>query len=471
MVKYSLGELVMITVVGLGFTKDSVTQRGLKAIMNGDTVILRTLRTPPSKNIQSLCHGSCDFLYDRAQDFNQLNRMIADELIRLNESYPKLVYCVDGDGYKDSSVEELSKRTEVSIIPGPFDLALTPSTSCAYMSAYDIESGVYPDPMLPICIYNIDDKLMASEVKLFLLRFYSPETEIKLVTASQNISIPLEDLDRQKKYTYDTAVLVVGGNNSSFAELLRIMKRLTAPDGCPWDKAQTHESIRINLLEEAYETVEAITDGNLDNMIEELGDVLLQVVFHCDIALRTGEFTLEDVIKGLNDKLVGRHTHIFGADKAESADGALNVWERNKMKEKHQEKFSDAVNDIPKCFPALLRAQKAVKRVEKGGWGRKNLDEIRSELDSSLDNLRAAFDKNDLKSAEEELGNALMRLSQISRRMGLDSEQALLDSVLKLQKTYTAFEEIVRSDGKDVCNLNDEEWIEYYEKAKGGNGK
>ncbi len=460
----------MITVVGLGFTKDSVTKRGLEAIMNADTVILRTLRTPPSKGIQGLCHGSCDFLYERAQNFEQLNSMIADELIRLNESFPKLVYCVDGDGYKDSSVEELVKRTEVRIIPGPFDLALTPSTSCVYMSAYDI-GGAYPDPMSPICIYNIDDKLIASEVKLFLLRFYSPETEIKLASASGYITIPLEDLDRQKKYTYDTAAYAEKSNNSSFAELLRIMKRLTAPDGCPWDKAQTHESIRINLLEEAYETVEAITDGNLDNMIEELGDVLLQVVFHCDIALRTGEFTLEDVIKGLNDKLVGRHTHIFGGDKAENADGALNVWERNKMKEKHQEKFSDAVNDIPKCFPALLRAQKAVKRVEKGGFAKKSLDEIRVELNNALDNLRAAFDKNDVNTVTKELGNALVRIAQISQRMGVNGEQALLDSVAELQKTYTAFEEAVLGDGKDVCNLTDDEWSEYYDKAKGGNGK
>lgn len=460
----------MITIVGLGFNKDSLTKRGLNAIMDADTVILRTLKTTPAKALQSFCNGSCDFLYERAQNFDELNSMIADELIRLNQSYPKLVYCVDGDGYKDSSVEELARRTEVNIIPGPFDLALNPSTSCAYVSAYDI-GDLYPDPLLPMCLYGIDDGNIASEVKLFLLRFYSPETEVELATVSKCEKIALEDLDRQKKYDVDTAVYVEGGNNSSFAELLRIMKRLTAPDGCPWDKAQTHESIRINLLEEAYETLQAINDGDLDNMIEELGDVLLQVVFHCDIALRTGEFTLEDVIKGLNDKLVGRHTHIFGSDKADGADGALNVWERNKMKEKHQERFSDAVNDIPECFPALLRAQKAVKRVEKGGWGQESLDTIRKELDDALDNIQTFYDKKDASAVSQELGNALLRLAWLGHRTGANCEQALLDKVYELQKIYTTFEQAVIADGKDVNKLSQEEWKHYYNAAKNGNGK
>ena len=460
----------MITVIGLGFNNGSITKRGMDAICKADTVIMRTLKTSPSKALGNLCNGSCDFLYDRAQNFDELNSMIASELIRLNESYPSLVYCVDGDGYKDSSVEELVKRTEVNIIPGPFDLALRPSTSCVYMSAYDI-GQVYPDPKLPVCIYNIDDGNIASEVKLFLLRFYSPETQVLLATGASSVTISLEDLDRQRKYTADTAVYAEGGNNSSFADLLRIMKMLTAPDGCPWDKAQTHDSIRINLLEEAYETVEAITDKDLDNMIEELGDVLLQVVFHCDIALRSGEFTLEDVIKGLNDKLVGRHTHIFGTDKAEGADGALNVWERNKMKEKHQEKFSDAVNDIPKCFPALLRAQKAVKRVEKGGWGRKDLAEIRSELDSALDDLFASFGQGNSDGVVSAMGKALMRAAQLGQRTGINCEQALLDAVTEIQKDYTAFEAAVLRDGKDVNALTDEEWKEYYDKAKSGDDR
>lgn len=453
----------MITVVGLGLREDSVSVRGLQRIKKADKVVLRTLRTPPSKGFKEC--DSFDYLYDKAENYDELNAMIVDELLKMSEGID-LVYGVDGDGYKDSSVVELNKRAEIEIIPAAFDLAVPPSTSCVYLSAYDIGSGLYPDPIAPICVYNIDDKNMASEVKLFLLRFYDAEQMVWLVTAKGKTSIPLEELDRQKKYSFDTAVYAECGMNASFADLIRIMARLTAPCGCPWDKAQTHESIRINLLEEAYETVEAITDGNIDGMIEELGDVLLQVVFHADIALRSGEFTLEDVIKNLNDKLIGRHTHIFGSDKAESADGALTVWERNKMKEKHQETFSDAVNDIPKCFPALLRAQKAVKRVEKGGWGRKTLDNIKDKLNEELCELEAAYKSGNESAIAEELGDLLLCVVWLGYRMGGNCEQALLDTVSKVQKRYTAFEKAAIKDGKDVNKLSDEEWLFYYNQAK-----
>lgn len=456
----------MIKVVGLGFNKDSVTKRGLNVIMESDMVIMRTLRTPSAKSLEGIYHGSFDFLYDKAESFDELNDMIVDELMRLNENFPNLVYCVDGDGYKDSSVVELAKRTRVEIIPGPFDLAFAPSTSCIYMSAYDLVDNIYPDPIMPICVYNIDDANIAGDVKLFLLRFYAPETKVLISNAGISTTIVLEELDRQRKYNYDTAVYVEGGFNASFADLLRVMTRLTAPNGCPWDKAQTHESIRINLLEEAYETVDAITNDNLDGMIEELGDVMLQVVFHCDIALRQGEFTLEDVIKGLNDKLIGRHTHIFGSDKADGADGALNVWERNKMKEKHQDTFSSAVNDIPKCFPALLRAQKAVKRVEKGGWGGKTPFELRETLIRDIDLLLKAHASGDQNSTAKMLGSVLLCVAQIGHAVGGNCEQALLDAVVEVQRHYTAFETAVLNDGKDVNKLSKEEWQKYYNEAQ-----
>ncbi|MBR2967164.1 MAG: MazG family protein [Clostridia bacterium] len=451
----------MITVVGLGFNENSITKRGMDMLLASEMIISRTLRTPPSKSIAGLVNGSFDYLYDKAEDFDELNRTIASELIRLSESYPNLVYCVDGDGYKDSSVAELSKLVEIQIIPGPFDLAINPSTSCLYLSAYERLDSIYPDPETPICVYAIDDAEIASEVKLFLLKFYSPEEKVALCTAKSKTYIELVDLDRQKAYGTDTAIYVEKGNNSSFADLLRIMTRLTAPNGCPWDKAQTHESIRINLLEEAYETVQAITDENIDGMIEELGDVLLQVVFHCDIALRSGEFTLEDVIKGLNDKLVGRHTHIFGSDKADSESGALSVWENNKMKEKHQQTFSAAVNDVPDCFPALLRAQKVAKRVEKGGL-RRSLDELKSSLVAYIDEL--VVQKNDSKK-DELLGKAFLALAWIAHHVDVSGEQALLDTVTRLQKKYTAFEKAVIKDGLKVNELNCEQAKKYFDGA------
>ncbi len=443
----------MIKVVGLGLTPDSLSLKGQKKISNADMVVVKTALTPPSERIKA--GFSMDELIDKAESLDKLNTSIADKLIELGDGID-LVYCVDGDGYKDSSVIELLKRTEAEIIPAPLDLPIPPSTSVQYLSAYDDLDRFYIDPAMGICIYNINDSSVASRVKLYLMRFFAFDDKALFLAGNGKNEIILAELDKQKKYSFDTAVYLEGGSKSSFADLLRVMKRLTAPDGCPWDKAQTHESIRINLLEEAYETVQAITDGNIAGEVEELGDVLLQVIFHCDIALRSGEYTLEDVIKGLNDKLIGRHTHIFGGDRADNADGALNVWERNKMKEKGQESFSQAVNDIPSDFPALLRAQKAIKRTQKGGWGQKTEAELVRELEAKLGEL-----SEDDRDVVDVLGDALMLLTALGQIYGVNVEQILLDKVSTLIKDYNAFESAVIREKKDVNALSPIERVHY----------
>ena len=167
--------------------------------------------------------------------------------------------------------------------------------------------------------------------------------------------------------------LFITGNSSlikdryGFGDLLHIMARLTREDGCPWDKAQTHESIRINAIEEAYELAAAIDNNDLENMTEEVGDLLLQSVFHADIAERSGEFTLIDVIDSLCKKLVLRHTHIFGDTKASNPDEALAAWEAAKAKEKTKRGLKESLSDLSKSMPALLYAEKAIKKLVKNG--------------------------------------------------------------------------------------------------------
>lgn len=153
----------------------------------------------------------------------------------------------------------------------------------------------------------------------------------------------------------------------SDGDLMHVMKRLTAEDGCPWDKAQTHDSIRVNAVEEAYELCEAIDNRDTENIEEEVGDLLLQAVFHADIAERTGEFTRLDAVDALVRKLVTRHTHIFGDNKAASPEEALKHWEAAKAVEKHAASPDEQLARIPQSFPALLRAQKTVKKLVKAG--------------------------------------------------------------------------------------------------------
>ena len=183
----------------------------------------------------------------------------------------------------------------------------------------------------------------------------------------------LSQLYGERKFDVKDGEIYIEGSDSLFkdrytdGDLANVMDRLTAEDGCPWDRAQTHESIRVNAIEEAYELSEAIDSGDVENLKEETGDLLLQAVFHANIAERSGEFSRLDVIDALVRKLVSRHTHIFGSDKAADADEALKHWEAAKAEEKHAQELSVQLSRIPDSFPALIKAQKTLKKLIKNG--------------------------------------------------------------------------------------------------------
>lgn len=265
-------------------------------------------------------------------------------------------------------------------------------------------------------------------------------------------TIPDEELVKKERFTFE--------------DFLYILKRLRAPDGCPWDRAQTHESIRINMIEEAYELVDAIDSDDRAKILEETGDVLMQAVFHALIEEERGRFNAGDMLSAISKKLVTRHTHVFGGDSAKSADGALSVWDKNKMKEKKQETYSDAVNDVPEVFPALLRAQKIVKRMAKGGWDYQDPETCKKKFAEEAEELAAAVRSKDKAKIASEFGDVLMVLMHTAYMLGVDGEQALLDTVKKVAARYTEWERLVLADGKDVHALSDEERVAYYKQAK-----
>ena len=205
---------------------------------------------------------------------------------------------------------------------------------------------------------------------------------------------------------------------------MEVMKRLTAPDGCPWDRAQTHESIRVNLIEEAYEVVDAIDNGDTDNLIEELGDYLLQVVFHCDMATRDGEFTLCEVIDALVKKLVSRHTHIFGENKATDAESALGFWEKAKAKEKSYTTLTEQIERLPNSFSPLMRAGKISKKAVKSGA---DIDAIK--LTEKIKNLVNGGIN------ERNIGLLITYSAMLSSLLGVDCEVESNASVRKITET------------------------------------
>ena len=247
---------------------------------------------------------------------------------------------------------------------------------------------------------------------------------------------------------------------AEFDRLTEIIWRLRQPDGCPWDREQTHESIAQNMIEEAYEAVECIEAGDAAHLREELGDVLMQVMLHAQIAADAHEFTIADVVRELSDKLVRRHPHVFGKRAAGSADEVLDIWDQVKSYERAQtgegaERPQGLLDSVPKAFPALMQAQKVSKRAAKVGFEWETVDDVWDEVDAE----RAEFLAEAPGSAERELefGDMLFALVNVARREGIDAERALRASTEKFRRRWAAIEEAAFYAGIPVENLSTEQ--------------
>lgn len=464
----------MITIVSLGTEKGELTARALKALKSADEVLVRNAQLPSAESLveEGIPFADLTEIYRKSRNFDTLAKNLAEEVVRRAKGI-SLCYCVDGGVCEDRAAQILLSRKDVRAIEGVTKSAKAASLAgiCGgyrSVSAYEIAEGGLS---LPLVVYDLDDRNLAGDVKLLLGELFGDESTAFFVSGGKAERISLYEADRQKEYGADTALVLpaqplLGKKRFTLEDLMEILRLLRAPDGCPWDRVQTHESIRINAIEEAYELVDAIDEKDPDKMCEEAGDVLMQAAFHTLIEEERGNFTMTDVLSGVCEKLITRHTHVFGKDRAAGADGALTVWEKNKMTEKHQERFSDAVNDVPQCFPALLRAQKIAKRVGKGGWDFSSFEKTRAKLEEECDELKKAYERGDKEEIAAELGDVLMCTAWLGRAVGADCEQALLDAVKKIQRRYTAFESLVLADGKDVNALSQEEWQGYYRRAK-----
>ena len=244
-------------------------------------------------------------------------------------------------------------------------------------------------------------------------------------------------------------------------DLLRIMDLLRAPGGCPWDMAQTHRSIRQNMLEEAYEAADAIDRMDMDNLKEELGDVLLQVVFHASMAQEAGQFTFDDVVDGVCQKLVYRHPHVFGAVEAGGPEGALSAWDAQKRAEKGQKTAADALDSVARALPGLTRAAKLQSKAAKAGFDWKDISPAMDKLSEELEEFRRAVEEDS--NAEEELGDLLFAAVKAGRFAGVDGETALQKACEKFIRRFRRVEALADGplDALDVPALE-----ELWRKAK-----
>lgn len=247
--------------------------------------------------------------------------------------------------------------------------------------------------------------------------------------------------------------------SKSFDELVSVMARLRAPGGCPWDREQTYASLSQYLLEEAYETFDAIHEadasGDTTNLREELGDLLLQVVFHSTIGTEKGDFTIDDVADGVTQKLILRHPHVFGDARLERAEDVLDNWDTLKANEraasgKEAKKYESILDEVPVHFPALLEALKITKKAAKVKFDWQNVEQIFDKLQEEVVELKAAIEKNDTTNIDEEIGDLLFVVVNLARKLDVEPETALKKTNRKFRRRFKFIEQELAAAGKDL---------------------
>lgn len=262
--------------------------------------------------------------------------------------------------------------------------------------------------------------------------------------------------------------------SKNFDELLSVMMRLRAPGGCPWDREQTYESLAPYLLEEAFESFDAIQEaaaGDTDNLREELGDLLLQIVFHSQIAEEYGDFTIEDVCATITRKMVLRHPHVFGDKKFDTADDVLQNWDELKKAERkitgHRENTKNSIlEDVPVTFPALIEANKLTGKAAKVGFDWENTEQIFEKLDEEVKELKKAIANNESVNIEEEIGDLLFVVVNLARRLDVEPETALKKTNRKFRRRFKFIEDELKKSGKSLENSDLKEMDALWNKAK-----
>lgn len=257
----------------------------------------------------------------------------------------------------------------------------------------------------------------------------------------------------------------------AFDEFVETIAALRAPDGCPWDREQTHMSIASNMIEEAYEAVDAIEEGDVEHMREEFGDVLLQIVLQAQIAQDAGEFTIDDIARDINEKMIRRHPHVFGDAQADDAHEVTEIWDAVKL----TEQTKGLLDGMPSGFPALMQASKISRKVVSVGFEWETIDEVWEQFYSEIDELKEAYAQapKDEKGrviespeVELEMGDVLFTLVNVARKMGVDPESSLRATCRKFKNRWAFIEGAAWAQGKQASDLSVEEMEELWAQAK-----
>ena len=504
----------MITIVGLGPGAVGHLSLETMSIMQGcEQVILRTAVHPTVAELakQGVKYTSCDDLYEAGASFEEVYQNVVTRVLTAAHK-GDVVYAVPGSPLVAEKTVVLlreqakSQNLELAIKPSMsfLDLAyvalgIDPIAGLRIIDAQDFgaiaDAGQYP-----LMITQVYSQLVASDLKIALMENLPDEYELYFLRNmgledEECRPVKLFELDRQPKIDHLTSVYIppMGEDENmpcgimAFGEdeeeeavenmvdtasfddvdiqpLVDVMRTLREPGGCPWDREQTHASIRSNMIEEVYEYLEAVDAEDTEGMREELGDILMQIVFHARMAEEAGRFDLQDVIDEVVDKLIRRHPHVFGETKVTGSDEVLVNWEAIKKTEKTERKH--VLDGVTQGLPALLRAYKLQSKAAKVGFDWPDVKGVWDKVQEELAELQEALASGDRAAAENELGDVLFALVNYARHQKIEPEVALNGTNNRFAKRFAHVESCVEASGKAWQDFSLDELDQFWDEAK-----
>jgi len=477
-----------VTIIGLGpGDPQLLTLEAWSVLMESTEVYLRTSQHPvvPSLPAHLQVH-SFDDQFEQAETPGENFEPIVSRLLELAHRPGGVVYAVPGHPFVgEATSAEIAARVSqeglpVRVIPGlsfiePVlgALQIDPQPHISILDASEFGRLHVPPfpPNVPALIAQLGSKQLASEVQRVLNSVYPGEYRVVLVHAAGSTQelleeVPLSEIDHSTRLGMQTVLYVPPlGAGKAFEAFQEVVAHLRAPDGCPWDREQTHLSLRSSLLEETYEVLSAIDAGDTEGMEEELGDLLLLILMLAQIGSDAGEFTVNDVLEGINTKIVRRHPHVFGEVEISDPQEVLKNWERLKAEErvsdgKHEASPLDSVSMI---LPALVQAEEYQSRAARVGF---DWPDIQGVLDKLVEEMLEVKQAQDQKERSDEIGDLLFAVVNLARWKQVDPESALREANARFRKRFAFIEAGARESGRQLSQLTLDEMEALWQSAK-----